>query len=81
MRGQIGEIRHVGVQSTDLERDIKTWQAAGFEPLEVKEFRCCKVVSKFGVTMELIEGDYDAHLAVNWYRDENDNLFELVEEV
>ena len=74
-------LRHVGIQSTDLERDIRHWQAAGFEPLEVKAFRCCKVVNKWGVTMELIEGDYDPHFSVTWHRDENGNLFEIVEEV
>ena len=77
----IGELRHVGIQSTDLEHDIRHWQSIGFEPLEVKTFRCCKVTNKFGVTMELIEGDYDPHLSVNWYRDANDNLFELVEKL
>ena len=74
-------LRHVGIQTTDLERDIRHWQAVGFEPLEVLEFRFCKVVNKWGVMMELIEGDYDPHFSVTWHRDENGNLFEIVEEV
>jgi len=72
-------IRHVGIQTTDMQRDIELWRSAGFEVMELKQFKCCKVVNADGLTMELIEGDYDPHLSVNWVRDESDNLFELVE--
>ena len=76
-----GKIRHVGIQTTDMEQSIEAWRGRGFEPLEVKDFRCCKVVNKDGMVMELIEGDYDPHISVNWVRDEDDNLFELVEKL
>ena len=77
----LGKLRHVGWKVQNLEQEIRNWQGMGYEPLEVESFRTCKMTNKFGMTIELIEGDYDPHVSVNWYRDENDNLFELVEEV
>jgi len=32
-------------------------------------------------TFEICEGDYNPHVAVDWVRDEDGNLIELVEEL
>jgi len=73
-------LRHVGWKVTNLDLAIAEYRRLGFEPLEVETIRLCKLTNKHGLTIELIEGAYDPHLAVNWYRDESGNLFEIVEE-
>jgi len=76
-----GTLRHAGILVKDLETEIKQWQAFGFEPLEVECLRVCKMTDKNGAMIELVEGNWHPHLAVNWYEDDNGNYLETVEEV
>ena len=38
-----------------------------------------KMKDSQGQVVELFEGNYDPHIAVNWVRDEDGNLIEIVE--
>lgn len=72
--------RHAGILVKDLEKEIIHWQSIGFEPLEVETLRVCKMTDKNGATIELVEGKWHPHVAVNWYEDDNGNYIETVEE-
>ena len=67
-----GTLRHAGILVENLEESIQTYQKAGFEPLEVEVIRVCKMTDKNGATIELVEGNWHPHIAVNWYDDGND---------
>ncbi len=73
--------RHAGVLVEDLETAIRQWQAIGFEPTEVEALRVCKMTDKNGAMIELVEGNWHPHIAVNWYEDDNGNYLETVEDL
>lgn len=75
-----GTLRHAGILVKDLEAEIKNWQAIGFEPLEIETLRVCKMTDKNGATIELVEGNWHPHIAVNWYEDDNGNYIETVKD-
>ena len=75
-----GTLRHAGILVKDLEGAMQMWQQAGFEPLEVENLRVCKMTDKNGATIELVQGNWHPHIAVNWYEDESGNYIETVEE-
>jgi len=43
--------------------------------------RVQKMIDKDGKIFELVQGNWNPHIAVNWYRDEDGNLIELVEDL
>lgn len=73
-------LRHAGILVKDLEASIKQWQAIGFEPLEVEALRVCKMTDKNGACIELVEGNWHPHLAVNWYETREGFYIETVED-
>ena len=77
----LGSLRHVGRKVNDLDSAVDLYRKLGFEPIEIEHVRVCKITNKHGVCIELIEGNYDEHIAVNFYRDEDNNLYEIVKEV
>jgi len=47
----------------------------------VENLKIVKMEDPGGIVIELFEGNYDPHVAVNvnWFRDEDQNLIEIVE--
>jgi hypothetical protein len=75
-----GTFRHAGVLVKDLEASIKQWEAIGFKPLEVETLTVCKMTDKNGAMIELVQGNWHPHLAVNWYETESGHYIETVED-
>ena len=73
-------LRHTGILVKSLARSIRDYQAMGFEPLgPVERLKVQKMQDANGNILELVQGNWSGHIAVNWYRDNNDNLLEVVE--
>lgn len=73
-------LRHAGVLVKDLESAIDEYRRLGFSPLEIETLRVCKMTDGNGNTIELVQGNWHPHLAVNWYEDDSGNYIETVEE-
>ena len=75
-------LRHIGIKVENLERAVETYKLLGFNPVgPVETFRVQKLMDHKFQTFEICEGDYNPHVAVDWVRDEDGNLIELVEEL
>ena len=76
-----GTLRHVGVKVNKISDGIKDYERLGFrvsEPVEIVKVQ--KMKDRNGGTIELIEGNYNPHIAVNWFEDSAKNLIEVVTE-
>jgi hypothetical protein len=52
----------------------------GFKPIgEVENLRAIKLRDEKGAVIELIQGNWHDHLAVNFYEDEDGTFLEVVE--
>ena len=77
-----GSLRHAGILVKNLETATKTYQALGFTPLEpIEILRVQKMTDSNGAMIELVEGNWHPHVAVNWYETEDGNYIETVKEV
>jgi len=76
-----GTLRHAGILVKSLERATKEYQALGFTPLEpIETLRVQKMTDRNGAMIELVEGNWHPHIAVNWYETEGGNYVETVKE-
>ena len=73
-------IRHVGIKVRDLGESVKEYMRIGFIPYCDPEVIYLQKMERDGVIIELIEGNYDPHVSVDWFRDANGNLIEMVRE-
>ena len=73
-------LRHAGVLVKNLESAIEEYRNLGFKPLEIEELRVCKMTDGNGNMIELVQGNWHPHLAVNWYEDDSGNYIETVRE-
>lgn len=74
-------LRHVGFPVKNLEQATKDYQALGFKPMEpIEILRVQKMTDSKGAMIELVEGNWHEHIAVNWYETEDGNYVETVEE-
>ena len=77
-----GALRHAGILVKNLERARAIYQKMGFEPLEpIETLRVMKMTDSNGAMIELVEGRWHPHIAVNWYETEDGNYVETVESV
>ena len=77
-----GAMRHAGILVKNLERARAIYQKMGFEPLEpIEMLRIQKMTDCNGAMIELVEGNWHEHIAVNWYETEDGNYIETVKEV
>ena len=73
-------LRHTGILVKSLARSIRDYQAMGFKPIgKIERLKVQKMEDSEGKILELVQGNWSDHIAVNWYRDNNDNLLEVVE--
>ena len=76
-----GTLRHVGVKVDSIEQGIRDYTILGFEVCApVEKVKVQKMKDKNGGMIELIEGNYNPHIAVNWFEDTSGNLIEVVRE-
>ena len=72
-------LRHAGVLVKNLEEAVKTYQKIGFHPLQpIEILRVMKMTDSTGAMIELVEGNWHEHLAINWYDDGQGNYIEFV---
>ena len=75
-------LRHAGILVKDLSQARKTYENLGFQALEsVEHLRVLKMTDATGAMIELVEGHWHPHIAVNWYETEDGNYVETVREV
>ncbi len=75
-------LRHVGIQVKDLGESIKQYKALGFNQCAPREtLQVVKMKDREGNMIELIQGNWSNHIAVNWYADRDGNLIEVVEKI
>ena len=75
------KFRHSGILVQSLNRAVTQYQKLGFHqkgPIETLMVQ--KMVDPFGNVIELIQGEYHPHIAVNWVADKDGNWIEIVEE-
>ena len=73
-------LRHSGILVKNLHQAILTYKQLGWKIQgPVQSFRVQKMRDRNGGMIELIEGEYHNHIAVNWVADEDGNWIELVE--
>jgi len=73
-------LRHAGVLVRSVERARAMYEKIGWTALEpVEHLRVQKMVDREGNVIELVEGNWHPHIAVNWYADEDGNYIEVVE--
>lgn len=72
-------LRHAGVLVKDLELARSIYEELGFRPIsEIETLRVLKMADKNGAVIELVQGNWHPHLAVNWYEDPDGNYIEFV---
>ena len=73
-------LRHAGILVKDLNQARKTYESLGFQALEpVEHLRVLKMTDATGAMIELVEGHWHPHIAVNWYETEDGNYVETVQ--
>ena len=73
-------LRHTGKLVRNLEESQKIYEKLGFKQLEpVEHLRVVKLADINGRMIELVEGNWHDHIAVNFYKDPDDNTIETVE--
>ena len=76
-----GSLRHAGILVKDLTQARKTYESLGFQVLEPMEhLKVLKMTDGHGNKIELVEGHWHPHIAVNWYETEDGNYIEIVKE-
>lgn len=81
MQGKI-TLRHVGILVENLEEARKTYETLGFKQFcPIENLKVLKMADENGALIELVQGNWPAHIAVNWYSDGQGNRVEVVEEV
>ena len=75
-----GTLRHAGILVKDLEESMAVYEQAGFSKVEVETLTVVKMADKNGAMIELVQGNWHPHIAVNWYEDLDGNYIETVED-
>ena len=76
-----GTLRHAGILVENLEQAISEYWLFGFKPIGPQETLIVqKMQDAEGQKIELVCGNWPAHIAVNWYEDSSGNLIECVTE-
>lgn len=73
-------LRHTGILVKDLDKAKKTYGSLGFQEVSREKLEVLKMTDLKGNMIELVQGNWPPHLAVNWYDDGQGNLIEVVEE-
>ena len=76
----LGTLRHVGILVKQLEESKIHYESLGFKALEIETLRVLKMTDVNGAMIELVEGNWHPHIAVNWYDDGDGNYIETVED-
>ncbi len=75
-------LRHVGILVKDLEESMKQYKALGFSQCaSIETLRVVKMKDCEGNMIELVCGNWNPHIAVNWVADRDGNLIEVVEKI
>jgi len=74
-------LRHAGVLVKNLERARKEYEKLGFKTFQpVELLTVLKMIDQDGQVIELVQGNWHPHIAVNWFEDMDGNYIEVVKE-
>ena len=71
-------LRHSGLLVRDLKRAVKLYRSLGFKPVSREVLKVVKMIDRKGQTVELVQGNWHEHIAVDWYEDGEGNYIETV---
>ena len=71
-------LRHAGLLVRDLKRSVPVWKRCGFKVVSRESLKVVKLRDQKGQTVELVQGRWHPHLAVDWYDDGEGNYLEIV---
>lgn len=75
-------LRHVGILVENLLVAVKTYRRLGFKESAPREILMVqKMTDPEGNTIELVQGNWHPHIAVNWYEDGQGNRIECVRDI
>ncbi len=75
-------LRHVGILVKDLGESAKEYKALGFSQCaHIETLLVLKMKDREGKMIELVQGNWNPHIAVNWVADRDGNLIEVVEKI
>ncbi len=75
-----GTLRHSGILVKSLEESEPIYRALGFLPVSREKLEVLKMEDLRGNQIELVQGNWKPHIAVNWYETPDKNLVEVVHE-
>ena len=73
-------LRHAGILVKSIEKAKETYLALGFQEVSREKLEVLKMTDQKGNIIELVEGRWHPHIAVNWYEDPDENYIEVVSE-
>jgi len=73
-------LRHSGILVKDLEKAKATYLSLGWLEVSREKLEVLKMTDLKGNVIELVQGNWPPHLAVNFYDDADGNRIEVVEE-
>ncbi len=74
------KLRHVGILVKDLQQAKTNYENIGFTQVQpVEHLFVCKMADDQGNMIELVQGNWKPHIAVNWCEDKEGNLIEFVQ--
>ena len=69
-----GTFRHTGILVKSLKEAEPIYRALGFLPISHEKLEVLKMEDERGNVIELVQGKWKPHIAVNWYADPDGNL-------
>ena len=74
----IATFRHAGILVKNLEEAQKTYRTLGFKQVAaIETLRVLKMADKYNNIIELVQGNWHPHIAVNWYEGPDGNYIEV----
>ena len=72
------KLRHAGILVRDLDESEKIYRFLGFQPISREKLEVLKMGDPAGRIIELVQGNWHHHIAVNWYETPDGNYVEMV---
>ena len=73
-------LRHAGILVKDLGVEVTIYKSLGFTVVAREKLEVVKMVDDKGQMIELVEGNWHPHIAVDWYETPSGNYVEVVKD-
>lgn len=75
-----GTLRHAGILVKSLDVSEPIYRSLGFRTISREKLEVLKMEDEKGNMIELVQGNWHPHIAVNWAEDTDGNYIEFVRE-